>query len=277
MEYYRAMRINNVTTAIFSRSGEILYLVEGSREAVLIDTCLGVGHLKEYVAGLTNKPLTVLLTHGHVDHAMGAPEFEKVYMSPADRKLYQDHCPMEVRLGYLESQLGEAAKEIPAQDFVPPCPDYGFLELKDGMVFDLGDFHVEAYSLPGHTAGSFVFLIREYRILISGDACNNATFLFDKEALSVEEYRENLAAFQEKMEGKYRRVFLSHRMVEGGEDCIREAIELCGDIMRGDTDDVPFRFLDMEACLAKRVNQYFEREDRKFANIVYRKDHIFKK
>jgi len=42
---------------------------------------VGVGHLKDLVSGLTDKPLTVLLTHGHVDHANGAPEFDTVLLN----------------------------------------------------------------------------------------------------------------------------------------------------------------------------------------------------
>ena len=38
MDYYSSMHINNIVTAILSRTGEILYLIEGSREAVLVDT-----------------------------------------------------------------------------------------------------------------------------------------------------------------------------------------------------------------------------------------------
>ncbi len=51
---------------------------------------------------------------------------------------------------------------------------------------------MKVYALPGHTLGSMVMLLEEERILISGDACNNSTFLFDENSLSVPEYRENL-------------------------------------------------------------------------------------
>lgn len=39
----------------------------------------------------TDKPVIVLVTHGHVDHAMGAAEFENVYMSHEDDYIYEKH------------------------------------------------------------------------------------------------------------------------------------------------------------------------------------------
>lgn len=56
------------------------YLVVGSERAVLIDTGCGIGDLRSFVEQLTDKPVTVLLTHGHLDHAPGAVQFDEVYM-----------------------------------------------------------------------------------------------------------------------------------------------------------------------------------------------------
>ena len=49
-----------------------MYLVEGTEKAALIDTGYGVGNLKGYIKTLTEKPLIVLITHGHLDHVAGA-------------------------------------------------------------------------------------------------------------------------------------------------------------------------------------------------------------
>lgn len=81
MEYYSTEKINDHITLLRSITGELLYLVEGQEKAALIDTCLGVGHLRSLVEKLTDKELLVLLTHGHIDHALGAPEFDRVYMN----------------------------------------------------------------------------------------------------------------------------------------------------------------------------------------------------
>ena len=155
MNYYKTEKINDSLTAIKSRTGEIMYLAEGRDHAALIDTCVGVGHLKGLVDNLTDRPVTVLLTHGQIDHAMGAPEFEKVYMNEKDREIYRGMCPVEARRGYIRNGIGEKADQIPESEFVPANPDYPFLSLEDGMVFDLGGLHIEAYEFPGHTPGKY--------------------------------------------------------------------------------------------------------------------------
>lgn len=67
-------------TRIYGLAGEQMYLVEGTQKAALVDTGSGAGSLRQYVETLTERPVIVLLTHGHVDHAMGAPEFDTVYI-----------------------------------------------------------------------------------------------------------------------------------------------------------------------------------------------------
>lgn len=85
--YYRSQPVSVHVLWIESPSKENLYLVIGRQRAILIDAGLGVGHLRAFVENLTSLPLTVLLTHGHIDHAPGATEFGKVYLNSADQAL----------------------------------------------------------------------------------------------------------------------------------------------------------------------------------------------
>ncbi|QNK39100.1 MBL fold metallo-hydrolase [Caproicibacter fermentans] len=87
-----------------------MHLVEGRRRAALIDTGYGLGDLKGYIESLTDKPYDVLITHGHVDHAGGVGQFEKVYMNHADIPLYQRHCQMETRRKSLKKILSGFCK-----------------------------------------------------------------------------------------------------------------------------------------------------------------------
>lgn len=84
MEFFTAEKISPSTTKITDITGVAVFLVEGSKKAVLIDTATGAGDLKAYVESLTSKPIEVILTHGHCDHAGGAAGFETVWLHKND-------------------------------------------------------------------------------------------------------------------------------------------------------------------------------------------------
>lgn len=60
------------------------YLLIGEERALLIDCGLGIGDIKGAVEKITDKPITVVATHGHVDHAGGDGQFEKIYVHTLD-------------------------------------------------------------------------------------------------------------------------------------------------------------------------------------------------
>ena len=73
---FKTEKVSNHITRIYGFCTEIMYLVEGEKEAVLIDTGSGYFSLKQCVDQLTDKSVKVLMTHGHVDHAMVAGGFD---------------------------------------------------------------------------------------------------------------------------------------------------------------------------------------------------------
>ena len=275
--YYSSKPVTKYVTLIQSPSGEDLYLIAGQERAILIDANMGVGRLRNFVESLTSKPLTVLLSHGHVDHAPGAVEFDDVYMNSRDLELYRSHCTLEARQGYLKGNLGDRYEELTAEGLLPAEPDKKFKELEDDMVFDLGGVRLRTVAFPGHTPGSTAFLVEEDRLLILGDACNNFTFLFTPGSSSVEEYRKAALQVQKKMAGKYDRIFVSHREPEMPASLLDEMVQLCDEVLAGQSDEVPFTFMEIDAVVAKKTRDGIYREDGKTANLVYRKDHLYGK
>ena len=268
--FYKHDKTADGIIRIASLSGEWMYLVEGEDQAVLIDTSVGYGDFGNYVKELTDKPLSVILTHGHVDHAMGAGCFDSVHMHPADLKIYQMHREMGVRQGYMKAVLKGRGRDI---EFMETSRE-PFLPLQDGRVFDLGGLHLELHHVPGHTPGSMVVLFRELRTILLGDACNDFTFLFDETAASVESYKGILEILHEKTAGRYDRVYLSHGSGESSTDMVPSVIRLCDEIMAGQADEVPFEFMGQQAYIAKAMGSDMKRIDGGVGNIVYSKQNI---
>lgn len=172
-----------------------MYLLEGREKALLIDTGCGVCDLKAIVGRLTKKPLTVVLTHGHLDHVGGMGLFEKVYLNEKDRELALTATREELQV-YVDGagQMGgyeiyDYSREDVREDGKIP----EFLDLSDEMEFDLGGRSVIAYEISGHTSGGVAFLDVKNRIMFSGDCCNENLLAMDN---SVSDILQGLKKFQ---------------------------------------------------------------------------------
>lgn len=160
-----------------------IFLLIGTKRALVIDAGSGFFDLKGLVESRTKLPYDVVITHGHPDHAGGAGQFDAVYLNPAD-------VPMASKIPYGgRVQYGRKLRNIPGTVLgvsmgFPNVWGYSdasvrnwgklpeFKPLHDGQVFDLGGRKVTAYHIPNHTPGSTVFIDDKSRILFSGDSAN---------------------------------------------------------------------------------------------------------
>lgn len=267
-QQFRTERVSPRITRIYAFATELMYLVEGEERAALLDTGSGVGFVKPLIDRLTDKPLVVLLTHGHVDHAMGASEFppDTVYINQEDAYIYEPHSTYQLRKEGLF--LMEGGDQVTEEDFTPIVPISAYHDLKEGCRFDLGGITVEVYACPGHTRGSLVMLLPEERTLLLGDACNSRTFLFDDYSLTVEEYQASLCRLREKLTGRYDTVLASHGDGWLAPEVIDESIALCDAVLAGTSDEVPFQFRGAAGLLADADAQPHH------ANLVYHPNRI---
>lgn len=275
-EQFQVHSINSRLDRITDIAGTHFYLVKGDREAALLDTGVGCGSLDKLVRSLTNLPVKVFITHGHVDHAMGAGAFEDVWISPLDREIYAEHSRTETRLNYIHGTAQRGGNpetaDVTADMLEAPKPFDQFHPLRPGDTFDLGGISLEILEGTGHTPGCVTVLIPELRTLLLGDACNPFTYLFDTTCSTVADYREMLLRLKASVEGRYGRVLLCHGPDgQGTADLIDSVISVCDDILRGDTDDVPFQgFHGEPVCIAKAMDfSTFSRVDGGTGNIVY--------
>ena len=160
------------------------FLIEGTERALLIDTGQGVGDLRSCVEKLTDKPVTVVLTHNHGDHIGNVYQWDEVWIHPNDRPGLT-----KKNVARAKESAGEIAnrqkgcfdgiykmfKLVPYDlNEVEPSEDKEITvhDLADGMQFDLGGKIITCYECFGHSLGEVVFLDETDRILFAGDAVN---------------------------------------------------------------------------------------------------------
>lgn len=268
MVCFEIEKLSDRVTRIYGINREQMYLLTGNNQAALVDTGSGAGDLRGLVESLTSLPVIVLLTHGHVDHAMGAPQFETVYMSSRDWTIYRESSPVEVRKNYLAQSSKFSLVE--ESDFICQEDPERYRELCCGMTFDLGGLTVEAVACPGHSPGSMMFLLREEKTLISGDACAFFTMLQLPSSLGLSTYAHNLAEAQEYVRGKYSTVYMSHSRIKAPVTLLQEVLDACEDVKRGTDEKIPFGFMGSSGMVAKEYDHSsFARLDGKVGNLVY--------
>jgi glyoxylase-like metal-dependent hydrolase (beta-lactamase superfamily II)/putative NADPH-quinone reductase len=132
--------IDKGTWVVETADRTTMYILEGKKRAMLIDTGTKCEALDDVVRKITKKPFDVVLTHNHNDHAGNIHYFDEVYMHPGD-------------------------------SLIPLATPYNgkFIWLNNGDRFDLGERIVEVYHLPGHTPGSIVLVDRSINAAFTGD------------------------------------------------------------------------------------------------------------
>ena len=172
--YFKEKKIAPGTWQILSH-GDYTYLIEGEDEAIVLDSGIGAGNIRQFCQSLTDKPIyRMLLSHNHFDHTLNNYLFDAVYMSP---KCY------EKRWDSMGSVYGKL--KVPV--------DYPVVFLKHGDVIDLKGRPLEVLNIEEHCAGSLQFLDRKERILFCGDELNGNFF---DSRISVEHSFRNVAKWK---------------------------------------------------------------------------------
>lgn len=262
MPIFTSERVSQHLIRIITPCGVSMYLVEGARQSILLDTGFGFGDLKSFVDSLTDKPYVVLLSHGHMDHAGGAVQFDTVYLNRKDWKLEKWHSTRERRIWDVQHGPGGMPKGVTEADFLPSRTQ-PYLPLDEGDDFDLGGVTVQPIAAPGHTAGSLIFLIPEDRIAIFGDACGEHTLLLFDESTPIADYRKGLLHVQS-FEDQFDVVLRNHGSFSSPKQILADNIELCSDILAGTDAAIPSDFMGRPGCLGRP-----EKHPGKVGNILY--------
>ena len=235
------------------------YLVVGNERACVIDTMNGYNDLEQAVRALTYKPLTVVNTHGHPDHIFGNMFFQEAYLHPADRELAR----MFVEDPEYRKMLAEQGKTFPPfQDILP------------GDTIDLGGRTLEVFHLPGHTPGGILLLLREDRVLFTGDSINHHLWMQLDGCLTLKQF---LAELDRVMFLQDRADIILHGHAHDTDDislmrCMRDGVkEICDGMTKQDMPYQWFGGTDLKHPFQCEPGKHYQQEDHV---ICYRACHI---
>lgn len=190
VNYVEIIKINGNTWRIeddFVR----FFLLEGQQTALMIDTGVNCPDALEIGKSLTDKPISLINTHGDGDHTSGNGAFEKYYITREDYK----NCGM-------------------AEKYPNSRPM--FVEDKD--IINLGSRPLKIYTIPGHTQGSIAILDINGRFIFTGDTISTAIIYMFGDHRSIPNYIASLDRLNY-LCGDYDTIYPSHGAPSLGNDC----------------------------------------------------------
>ncbi len=176
-EKARVKKLNEHIVWIKDADNAACYIVIGQEKALVVDTMHGYENIPEIAREFTDLPLVLVNTHGHGDHIGGNHWFSEAYMNEKDYDL----------IPWWVNQPGQKAFRKEHGLVFPPCKP-----LNEGDIIDLGGLTAEMIALPGHTPGGICVLIREERVLITGDSINRHLWMQLPNSLQLREMIVNL-------------------------------------------------------------------------------------
>ncbi len=270
MNTFKHEKLSNHVYRIVDVLGISCYLVVGKEKACLIDTCNGLGNIKEYIETITDLPVFVILTHGHLDHMGGTALFNKVYMNHDDTPVFKKHGDMNFRIQEITNYT---KKQVNENDIIPTYQGE-IHDIKNNDMFDLGDVTIKMLLVKGHTPGMMCPLIEEDRIVIFGDACGVGVLLHDEYSSPVSEYKQSLLNLK-KHENEYDYIYRNHGTFTSSKELLDNVIDCCDLILSGKDDHVPVivHGVELFACHEPNANGH-GRKDGKEGNIMYSLDKV---
>jgi glyoxylase-like metal-dependent hydrolase (beta-lactamase superfamily II) len=180
--------------------------LRGNDRDVVVDAGLGVVALREAIPGMFERDPMVLLTHAHLDHVGGAPEFDDRAAHFAEAELLATGVPASLYGAELYDKLGiDAAGEPVPELMIDVLPGPGYdpatyrIEpmtlnrvLADGDRVDLGGRALTVLHLPGHTPGSIALLEERTGTLYPGDIIYDGALIDDLPNSDVAAYRRSM-------------------------------------------------------------------------------------
>lgn len=182
---YRVQNIDSSTFMITEKVGGVhCYLLVGESRALVIDTGNGAGKLAELIKNLTDKPIVVVNTHGHLDHIGGNYQFDSAHLARGEEdvvKLHSDKAYIRAAFKKMLPWALRAAVRLIVPAMITPHAFNAVYDLDCDTRLDLGGRIVEVVSASGHSPNSVCFYERARNYMFVGDVIVDRTVLLNLE------------------------------------------------------------------------------------------------
>lgn len=284
--FYEIKREQNGIYRIGSKENVFMDLIVGKEKALLFDTGFGFGNLRETILEITELPLVVVNSHGHLDHACGNYQFqEPVYIHERDMELCLQTNSARVRAEAVDTGKHRIQRDTGKTENILP---QGFDEqayirqgagnlkpVAEGDIFDLGGITLKVIELPGHTRGSIGLYSKEKKLLYVGDAVNQALWLFAPEADNLDAYIYTLKKVKDI---DFREMYTGHNPKAGTKENLEWYLDCAEhlDYTKGFPFESPFSSMQTDGVRICTREGYTPGDMRKpgFASIVISREHI---
>lgn len=213
MSWFRTRKVSDGVWLIAEPGLVNLWLIEGTKRAVLLDTGCGISPIRSVVNQITNLPVTVINTHYHSDHIGGNHEFDEVISHELGAPLLAQEVGVEWRQGFANyvrdlQELAEEYRRIDRKHFhlldsycdIGELPEGFDLDswnivtapptstVVDGDRIDLGGRTLVVMHTPGHTDDSICLFDEMNGILFTGDTILTGANLAQFQESDIETY-----------------------------------------------------------------------------------------
>ncbi|MBO5259483.1 MAG: MBL fold metallo-hydrolase [Agathobacter sp.] len=127
-----------------------------TKETLIVDPGDNAKQLADRIRQEELKPVAVLLTHGHFDHAGGAAELAREFQIPVYAHEDEKETLEDPKLNV--SWMMGKEEHFSADEFVA-----------DEQELDLAGFHIRVLHTPGHTVGGCCYYLPYEDVVFSGD------------------------------------------------------------------------------------------------------------